>query len=292
MNPSMAGNDSDGARPARQGTELYRPFACRIEEVRTLTPSEKLFVVARMDGEAFVHEPGQFYQVSVTGIGEAPISASSSAARGRRLELGIRRVGVLTGAMHRMQPGDGIGLRGPFGSRFPVDAMEGKSLLLIAGGCGLAPMRSLIQHVQDTRDDFAAVTILCGAKTPDDLLYKDELRAWQRSQTLDCRVIVDAADEGSRWDGEVGLITSLIPPLQLDAGNTIAVVAGPPAMYRFVIDALLQKGMAAKHMVVTLERHMKCGVGKCGHCSIEHLFCCSDGPVFTVVQVMDIRGAL
>ena len=272
--------------------KLYHPFMCTVESVRDLTPTEKLFRVVRVDGRPFGHKPGQFMQVSMFGFGEAPISVSSSPTRGDYLELGVRKAGTLTGAMHELKAGETIGLRGPFGTFFDTQAMGGKDLLLISGGCGLAPMRALIQYVEDRRSEFRQVTILYGAKSPEDVLYKDELHQWEHSKALTCRVTVDDVPGGTCWDGNVGLITTLIPPLAVDASRTAAVVVGPPVMYRFVINELVAKGLSEQHIVVSLERYMKCGVGKCGHCTIEHLYCCIDGPVFNLSEVSSLKGAI
>lgn len=286
---------SDGpVKPGREkaGNGLYHPFACRLESVEDLTPLEKKFRLLRVDGQPFGHRPGQFMQVSLMGIGEAPISVSSSPTRGNYLELGVRRTGTLTNALHTLKPGSAIRLRGPFGTFFDVEAMKGRDLVLISGGCGLAPMRALIQYVEDHRRDYGRVTILYGAKSPADMLYKDELKAWQESSSVDCRVTVDNIPSGTCWDGNVGLITTLIPPLTVQPGNTIAVIVGPPIMYKFVIPGLYEKGLTNTDIVVSLERYMKCGVGKCGHCTIDHLYCCIDGPVFRLDQVAGIKGAL
>jgi NAD(P)H-flavin reductase len=230
--------------------------------------------------------------VSIAGVGEAPISVSSSPSRGAYLELGVRKTGVLTAALHAMRAGAELGLRGPFGTFFDGAAMKGKDLLLISGGCGLAPMRSLIQYLEDNRSDYGRVTILYGAKSPPDMLYKDELKAWRQSSSLDCRVTVDNVTTGTCWDGNIGLITTLIPPLTIQPGNTVAVIVGPPIMYKFVIPELYDKGLGDADIVVSLERYMKCGLGKCGHCTIDHLYCCVDGPVFRLDQVAGIKGAL
>ena len=272
--------------------KLYEPFMCRLDSVEDLTPSEKLFRFQRQDGKPFGHEPGQFMQVSITGLGEAPISVSSSPTRADYLELGIRKTGTLTSAMHQLKAGDSIGMRGPFGTFFETEKMKGRDLLLISGGCGLAPMRALIQYVEDKRDDFGNVTMLYGAKTPEDILYKDELKAWSDCDKLDCKVTVDSVPDNTKWDGPVGLITELIPPLKIDTAKTTAVIVGPPIMYKFVIQQLHSKKIDDKDIVVSLERYMKCGVGKCGHCTIDHLYCCIDGPVFTLDKVVSLKGAI
>jgi sulfhydrogenase subunit gamma (sulfur reductase) len=272
--------------------KLYQPFFCKIESIKDLTTTEKLFKFVREDGKPFGHKPGQFMQVSIMGIGEAPISVSSSPTRGNYLEMGIRRTGTLTDAMHNLKVGDVIGMRGAFGTFFDTDAMKGRDLLLISGGCGLAPMRALIQFIEDERDDFGEVTILYGAKSPEDVLYKDELVKWQNSKKVECRITVDNVPEGTCWNTNVGLITKLIPPLKIDVTATTAVIVGPPIMYKFVITELNSKGLEDKNIVVSLERYMKCGVGKCGHCTIDNLYCCIDGPVFTLDQVTGLRGAI
>jgi sulfhydrogenase subunit gamma (sulfur reductase) len=266
--------------PTADVQEIYEPFLCQVESIRELTRTEKLFRLRRMDGLAFGHRPGQFMQVSIWGIGEAPISVSSSPTRGEYLELAVRKVGKLTGAMHNLVPGASIGLRGPFGTFFDPAVLEGQDLVLISGGCGLAPMRSLIQYAEDRRSDFGRVTLLYGAKSPQDVLFEDELAKWRRSKAFVCEVTVDNVPDGTCWDGRLGLITTLIPPLPIDPARTIAVVVGPPVMYRFVIAELVAKGLPDSRIIVSLERHMKCGIGKCGHCAIGHLYCCVDGPVF------------
>lgn len=288
----MIDGASSAARYDVATPSLYRPAFCRLESVRDLTPIEKSFRLVRPDGEPFGHRPGQFVQVSIFGIGEAPLSVASSPTRGPYLELGVRRMGALTEALHRAKPGDTVGIRGPFGTSFDVEAMQGKDLLLIAGGCGLAPMRALIQYCQDRRERFGKVTVLYGAKTPDDALYKEDLDDWARSRELLCRFTVDAVPPGQSWRREVGLIPKLIPPLEIDPRRTVAAIVGPPVMYRFVIAELRRKGVGDDQIVVSLERHMKCGVGKCGHCTIDHLYCCLDGPVFPLRRIADVKGAL
>ena len=288
MNTSVVSETNDHECKGK----LYKPFFCRVESVKDLTATEKLFRFVREDGKTFGHKPGQFMQVSIIGIGEAPISVSSSPTRGDYLEMGIRKTGTLTDTMHKLKVGDVIGMRGPFGTFFDTDSMKGRDLLLISGGCGLAPMRALIQFIEDKRDDFGEVTILYGAKSPDDVLYKDELVKWRNSKKVQCQVTVDDIPEGTCWDTNVGLITKLIPPLEIDLAKTTAVIVGPPIMYKFVIQELSSKGMKDNDIVVSLERYMKCGVGKCGHCTIDNLYCCIDGPVFTLDQVAGLRGAI
>ncbi len=273
-------------------SSLYLPSECEIVAVTDLTPGEKLFRVRRTDGAPLGHLPGQFVQVSLLGWGEAPISVASSPTRDGIFELGVRRAGSLTGAMHLLRAGDTLGIRGPFGSPFDLPRLRGQDLLLISGGCGLAPLRSLIQYCEDRPDEFGTISILYGARNPAYTLFKDELAAWEASARFACSLTVDSSSGEECYTGNIGLITSLIPPLTFDPQNTIAVIVGPPAMYRCVIAELKKKGLGSDRIVVSLERQMRCGVGKCGHCTIDHLYCCQDGPVFWLDEIENLRGAL
>ena len=273
-------------------SSLYLPSECEIVAVTDLTPFEKLFRVRRSDGTELGHLPGQFVQVSLLGWGEAPISVASSPTRDGVFELGVRRAGSLTGAMHQLKAGDTLGIRGPFGRPFDLPQLRGQDLLLISGGCGLAPLRSLIQYCEDRPDEFGAISILYGAKNPENKLFKEELTAWEASARFACSLTVDDISGDGCYDGNVGLITALIPPLTFDPDTTIAVIVGPSAMYRGVITELKKKGFGSGRIVVSLERQMRCGVGKCGHCTIEHLYCCQDGPVFWLDEIEHLRGAL
>ena len=271
---------------------LYLPSECEIIDVSDLTPGEKLFRVRLTDGARLGHLPGQFVQVSLLGWGEAPISVASSPTRDGVFELGVRRAGTLTSAMHLLKAGDTLGIRGPFGKPFDLPRLRGQDLLLISGGCGLAPMRSLIQYCEDRPSEFGSISILYGAKNPAYTLFKDDLAAWDASARFACGYTVDNSSGDDCYSGNVGLITALIPPLTFDPCSTIAVIVGPPAMYRGVIAELKKKGLMSDRIVVSLERQMRCGVGKCGHCTIEHLYCCQDGPVFWFDEIENLRGAL
>ena len=271
---------------------LYIPFDCEITAITDLTPREKLFRLTRRDGAPLDHLPGQFIQLSLLGWGEAPLSIASSPTREGYFELGVRQAGQLTTALHRMAVGESVGVRGPFGRPFDLAAYAGKDLLLISGGCGLAPLRSLIQYCEDRPEQFGQVTILHGAKSPADTLFKEELARWEASAEFACHLTVDSVTGNDCFTGNVGLITSLIPPLTIIPHRTVAVIIGPPVMYRAVIAELKAKGLGSERIVVSLERQMRCGVGKCGHCTIEHLYCCQDGPVFRLDEIEQLRGAL
>ncbi len=271
--------------------DIYRPRPATVVRVEDMTRTEKLFELELDSGEPLGHMPGQFVEVSLAGIGEAPISVSSSPTRGRRFELVVRRVGSLTRALHHLKPGDKVGIRGPFGTWFPVDTdLRGRDVIFICGGIGLVPVRSAIQYVVDNRTDYGHVFILFGARTPADRLFTDEYEQWCSPGEVTFLETVDKRD--ARWTGAEGVITTLIPCIRFDPARTVAVICGPPVMYRFVIVGLKERGMAEENIFVSLERRMKCGVGKCGHCQINHIYVCQKGPVFRLSEITDLEEAL
>jgi sulfhydrogenase subunit gamma (sulfur reductase) len=270
---------------------IYAPVMARLHQVEQMTELEKLFTLELPEGRSLGNEPGQFVEVSLFGIGEAPISISSSPSRSNgTLELCVRRVGDVTNALHNLQPGAFLGLRGPFGKPFPIAAMKGKDVLFAAGGLGLAPLRSLVNEVLDQRGSFGRVIILYGTKRPAEILFKDELLEWAERKDVEFHMTVDRADEN--WRGNVGVITSLFPRVTINPRNTVAATCGPPIMYRFVLMELLGKGIPETQIYLSLERRMKCGVGKCGHCQINELYCCQDGPVFRYSEIKGLEEAL
>ena len=219
-------------------------------------------------------------------MGEAPFCLASSPTRPDPLEVTVRRTGLLTDALHAMAPGDEVGLRGPCGNGFDLQAAEGKDLLFVAGGIGLPPLRGLIWNVLDQRARFGRVTILYGAKTPTDLVYKAELEAWAARDDVRCLVTVDRAEPG--WEGTVGMVPVLFDQAGLKPAGTLAYVCGPPVMIKFVIQDLLMRGFAPEQVISTLERMMQCGVGKCNHCCIGHRYVCRDGPVFSYREIREM----
>jgi NAD(P)H-flavin reductase len=236
------------------------------------------------------HEPGQFVELSILGVGEAPFGVSSSPTVEGAFELGIRKAGAVTSAVHELRPGDRTWIRGPFGLGFDVSKLRGRHILAVAGGIGLVPLRSIINYVLDRPEEFLSLTILYGSRDPSEILRYPDLERWTEAGSVDFRMIVDHADE--TWSGAEGLITTLIPPLDIDPANTSALIVGPPVMFKFVIHELRQKGIRDDQVVVSLERMMKCGVGKCGHCAIGDRYCCTDGPVFTYADIKNSPEAL
>ena len=261
----------------------------QIIAAKQMTATEKWFDIKLEDGD-LDHEPGQFVQVELYGVGEAPISVCSSPTKRGSFELTVRSAGRLTKHMHSMGKGDWLGIRGPFGKPFPVKLMTGNDLLFVAGGLGIAPLRSLINYVMDNRREFGKVDILLGCKTPTDMLFGEEIACWQKRLDVNFSCTVDRT--APDWKGNVGLITSLIPGVTINPEKTFGVVVGPPIMYKFVIAELLKKNLPERQIILSLERHMKCGMGKCGHCQIDHpknYYCCKDGPTFTYEEVKESK---
>ncbi|MDO8489344.1 MAG: FAD/NAD(P)-binding protein [Candidatus Omnitrophota bacterium] len=268
----------------------YIVMPARILEAHMMTTTEKYFKISLEGGFSLDHEPGQFVMVSLLGIGEAPISISSSPTKRSYFELVVRNAGRVTGALHKLEAGDSLGIRGPFGHGFPVQVLEGNDLLFVAGGLGIVPLRSLINFVIDNRRDFGKAHILLGCKKPADFLFADEIKNWEERMDVNFSCTVDKADPD--WKGNIGLITSLIPGIDLNPKKTFAIVVGPPIMYKFVLVEILKKEIPEKQIYVSLERHMKCGIGKCGHCQIAQYYCCKDGPVFSYDQIKGNQEAL
>jgi sulfite reductase subunit B len=269
---------------------IYLPNLAEVVRTEPLTKMEKLFEIRLKNGQDLGHQPGQFVEVSLFGIGEAPISVSSSPTKKGSFELAVRAVGNVTQAMHRMEKGAVLGIRGPFGKGFPLEALQGKDILFVAGGIGLVPLRSLINYVIDRRKDFGRVVVFFGAKTPSEQLFLGELAKWRASREMEYLETVDRADDA--WKGNVGVITKLFPKVTLDPGKTVAVIVGPPIMYRFAILEAQVKGIPDDQIIVSLERRMKCGVGKCGHCQINDIYVCQEGPVFTYARIKTLKEAI
>lgn len=291
----------DGAAAAQDGAALisanpYRPWPARITSITQLTDTEKLFEFRLIDEpirQAFHHAPGQFVEVSLFGVGEAPISISSSSTKRGFIELCVRRAGQFTSRLHEMQCGDVVGIRGPYGRPFPIDDMRGHDVLLVAGGLGIAPLRSLINNIHDERSDFGNVTIIYGSRNPREVMFRNQFEMWRHREDFNLILTVDGLDEcDTDWDGEIGLVTAPFANLQVDPENTFGALCGPPVMYRFVVEEMRKKGIPYDRIYMSFERHMKCGMGKCGHCQVGHQYCCIDGPVFNYWEAKNIQGSM
>jgi sulfite reductase subunit B len=271
--------------------DIYLPYPVTVSKVEPITKFESFFSCKLDSGNELGHLPGQFVEVSLPGIGEAPISISSSPTRKGSFEMVIRKVGNVSDAMHKLADGSKIFIRGPFGTPFPVQTeMKGKDILFICGGIGLVPVRSAIQYVMDNRQDYGRVIILFGAKTPHDRLFTQELEQWRKKKNVTIMETVDHRDE--YWTGPEGVITTLLPLVKINKDNTIAVICGPPIMYKFVIIALREAKLQDNQIFLSLERHMKCGVGKCGHCQINNIYVCQKGPVFRFSDISTVEEAI
>lgn len=270
--------------------ELYVPRMATIKSIVPQTPLETLFRLELNDGDGLGQQPGQFVQVCCFGIGEAPISMASMDDGTSGFDLCVRKVGNVTAALHAAAEGAVVGIRGPYGRGFPLDDLKGQDVLIVAGGIGLVPLRGLIQAILAEREEYRNVTILYGFKQPQEMLFRDEIAQWQERGDVDVRLTVDRPHPD--WDGHVGVITTLFPELDLEPARTRAVIVGPPIMYQFVITECRLKGIGDDDIIMSLERHMKCGVGKCGHCQINNKYVCLDGPVFTYSEVKYLWEAM
>jgi NAD(P)H-flavin reductase len=270
--------------------DLFLPAVARITDVRDETPDTRTFGLRFRDpahDRSFGFRPGQFMELSVFGYGEAPFCFASSPTRPGKIEITVRRTGTLTDALHTLGPGDEVGVRGPCGNGFDLRAAEGRDLLFIGGGIGLPPLRGLIWNVLDERKRFGRVTILYGARTPADLVYKAELQEWAKRPDMEFHVTVDRGGDG--WTGNVGMVPTLFDRTELSPKTSLAYVCGPPVMIKFVVQDLLMRGFPEEAIISTLERMMQCGVGKCNHCAIGHRWICRDGPVFSYRQIRELR---
>ena len=274
------------------GNINYVPNLATIVKKMVMTPMETFFEIKLDDGSELGHKPGQFVEVSVFGVGEAPISLSSPPTKKGTFELCVRKLGSVTTKLHTLSLGDKVGIRGPFGNGFDVEFLKGQDLLFIAGGLGIAPLRSLFNYVLDNRKDYGRVILLYGCKEPRELLFSDEMMALAKRDDVEFKPTVNWCPENETWAGNIGVITTLIPQVDFDPDKTYAIVVGPPIMYKFVLHDLREKKVPDDHIIVSLERRMKCGVGKCGHCQINEIYVCKDGPVFNYSKIRGIPEAL
>jgi NAD(P)H-flavin reductase/formate hydrogenlyase subunit 6/NADH:ubiquinone oxidoreductase subunit I len=277
---------------ATEGNIDYVPRLATITKKEQMTDNEMFFEIKLDDGSELGHKPGQFVELSVFGVGEAPISLSSPPTKKGAFEICVRKLGNVTTKLHTLQVGDRVGIRGPFGNGFDVNFLKGKNLLFVAGGLGIAPLRSLFNYVLDNRREFGHVSLLYGCKEPRELLFKEEMMALQNRPDADFKSAVNWCPDGELWMGSIGVITTLIPQVSFDPENIYAIICGPPVMYKYVIGDLKARKVPDDHIIVSLERRMKCGVGKCGHCQINQVYVCKDGPVFNYSKIKGIPEAL
>jgi sulfhydrogenase subunit gamma (sulfur reductase) len=269
---------------------IYKPYIMRIEKITDEAPDVRTFRLKftnEEDAKNFSFKAGQFAEYSVPGEGECTFCIASSPTRDY-IECTFRKVGKVTSALASLDEGDTMGFRGPYGNVFPIDEWKGKNLLFIAGGIALPPMRCVIWNCLDTRQNFKDFTILYGAKTVNDLVYKDELKEWEERQDVNLITTVDPGGETPDWKGQIGFVPTVLDKVAPCAENTIAIVCGPPIMIKFTMPVLKKLGFKDEDIFTTLENRMKCGFGKCGRCNVGSVFVCKDGPVFTYAQLKDL----
>ncbi len=284
----MAITDISNRKKFPANGNVYLPNIAVIEKIIEETADTRTFHFNFKDEklrEQFTFESGQFGEYSVFGVGEATFCISSSPTRRDHLECCVKRVGRVTNALHRLGVGAEIGVRGPYGNSFPLDYLKGKNLVFVAGGIGLAPLRSLIWNVLDNRNDYGNIDIIYGARTPGDLCFTYDLDAWEKDSSVKMTTTIDREHEG--WSGRVGFVPQVLEQAAPSAKNAAAIVCGPPVMIRFTFPVLEKLGFTPEQMITTLEKRMKCGIGKCGRCNIGDLYVCRDGPVFSFAQIKD-----
>ena len=267
---------------------VFMPKEAEILRIEQATPTERRFSLKLRDGSTLDYQPGQMLELSLFGYGEIPIGFASSPTRKHGFDVVVRTVGRVSSAINRLEKGQSVWVRGPLGNGFDLKQMRGQDVLIVAGGIGLCPTRSLIQYILDRREEFKRFILFFGAKTPKDHIFPEDINAWRKSKDVEYHETVDKADPD--WKGNVGVITKLFGKTQLSP-QTRVVVCGPPIMYKFVMLELEKLNIPPNQIFLDLERRMKCGIGKCGHCQMNEKYVCMDGPVFAYDQIRNLEEA-
>jgi len=270
---------------------IYRPYQMEIENIIEETPDVRTFRLKFKDpveAEKFAFKAGQFGEYSVAGEGESTFCVASSPTRKGYIECTFRKAGRVTNALSNLEVGDTVGFRGPYGNTFPVEGWENKNLLYIAGGIALPPMRCVIWNTIDLRKKYKDITIIYGARTVADLVYKHELKEWGERPDVKLITTVDPGGQTPDWKGEIGFVPTVLERIAPSSENTVAILCGPPVMIKFTMPVLKKLGFSDKNIYTTLENRMKCGFGKCGRCNVGKIFVCKDGPVFTYEQLLTL----
>jgi sulfhydrogenase subunit gamma (sulfur reductase) len=270
---------------------IYKPYLMEIENIVEETPDVRTFRLKFKnadEAEHFAFKAGQFGEYSVLGEGESTFCVASSPTRKGYIECTFRKAGRVTNALANLEPGDTVGFRGPYGNTFPIEQWEGKNLLYIAGGIALPPMRCVIWNTIDLRDKYKDITIVYGARSVSDLVYKHELKEWEERADIKLITTVDPGGQTPDWKGEIGFVPMVLEKVAPSSENTVAVLCGPPVMIKFTMPVLKKLGFRDKDIYTTLENRMKCGFGKCGRCNVGKVFVCKDGPVFSYEQILSL----
>ncbi len=266
---------------------IYQPKNFQIVKIIQETPNIKTFTLKPLNGDKFSFQTGQFIELTVYGVGEAPFTPSSSPYKTETIDVTIMRVGRMTEVLHSMKEGDIVGVRGPYGKGYPVEKFESEEVLILGGGVGMAPLRSLLLTLIENIKRYKKVVLCYGARTPQDIVYKHLFPEWRKVKGLEILRSVDKCEQGE-WDETVGVVTCLLDKVNVNTTNCKAVVCGPPIMMKFSTLKLLDMGFKPENIYLSMERNMSCGLGKCGHCQIGSYFICKDGPVFTWEQLKNI----
>ena len=264
------------------------PFAVNSAQITDIIQESPSIKTLRLDPkDKFEFSTGQFAELTVPDKGEAPFTPSSSMYNTDYIDITIMKTGFVTNHIHQLEPGNRVGLRGPFGNEYPLEDWENKDILIMGGGVGMAPTRSLLLSLLDRKEDFNRIIYLVGARTPKDMIYKDEVEEWRKYKDVEIIRGVDEVPEGQEWNEEVGLITTLIEKIDINPENNPAVVCGPPVMMKFSTLELIDYGYSEENIYLSMEKKMYCGHGQCRHCMIGNYYTCKDGPVFTYHQIKD-----
>lgn len=271
----------------------YKPFPAQIEDIIIENDAKdiktfKLHLTNKKDREDFKYMPGQFAELSILGAGECPIGIASSPTEKRYLLFTVKRAGIVTTRLHHTEVGEIIGLRGPLGNTYPTDIMEKKNVLIVSGGFAFTTLRSTINYITDSsnRNRFDDIVVIYGARSPGELLYKNELWQWEKQDNLELFVTVDKGDKN--WTRREGFVPTVLKEVAPTSNNTIALVCGPPIMIKFTLPVLKDLGFTSESIFLSLEMRMKCGIGKCGRCNIGHKYVCKDGPVFSYAELQGL----
>jgi len=262
----------------------YRPIETEVLEVIPETPTIKTLRLEPKEQITFV--TGQFIELTIPGVGEAPFTPSSRPSVKDMLEVTVMKAGKVTGKIHELKKGDIVGLRGPYGAGYPLDKFKEKEILVLGGGVGLAPLRSLLYVLFDRINDFKRIYFRYGARTPKDIVYKEEIKPWSGRDDLDFRITVDVGDK--EWKDHVGVVTTILDGMAIDCSKAVAIVCGPPVMMKFSTLELIALGFKDRNIYLSMEMNMSCGIGKCGHCRLGTYYACKDGPVFTYDKIKNL----
>ena len=273
----------------------YIPFQMKVEKIITEDPAKTLRTfdlsfVNPEDKETFKYMPGQFCEFSILGKGESPFGIASSPTEKDLLKFTVNRTGLVTNEIHYLQKGDEVGIRGPLGNWYPVEKFKGENVVIIGGGFAFTTLRSLLIYLLEHREDYGDITVIYGARTPDLFIYKDEIAQWEKRDDLNLHLTIDKEVDG--WNKLVGFVPAVVKEMAPKAEKTWCVVCGPPIMIKYTLPVLVELNFPNDRIYTSLERKMKCGIGKCGRCNIGSKYVCIDGPVFSMAEIREIPEAI